>query len=66
MTGESIKVTIISSDERNIETDCKIGELNNVELLAAVGTLVSDCVTKSELDIENFIAAIRWCYNNNF
>lgn len=65
MVGESITVTITQSDEKGVGTSCKIGELNKYELLAAVGTLVSDCVKASEgqLDIENFIKAIRGCYH---
>lgn len=65
MIGESITVTITQSDEKGVGTSCEIGELNKHELLAAVGTLVSDCVEASEgqLDIENFIKAIRGCYN---
>lgn len=64
MVGESITVTITQSDETGVGTSCEIGELNEYELMAAVGTLVSDCVkaAKGELNIENFLAAIRKCY----
>ena len=67
MIGESITVTITKSDEEGVGTSCEIGELNKHELLAAVGTLVSDCVEASEgqLDIEDFIKAIRGCYYLN-
>ena len=64
MVGDSIKVIITQSDENGIGTHCEIGDLNKWELMAAVGTLVSDCVKYSdgELDVENFVAAIRGCY----
>lgn len=64
MVGERITVTITQSDETGVGTSCEIGELNKYELMAAVGTLVSDCVraAKGELDVENFVAAIRGCY----
>lgn len=64
MVGESITVTITQSDESGVGMSCEIGELNKYELMAAVGTLVSDCVkaAKGELDVENFVAAIRGCY----
>lgn len=64
MVGESITVTITQSDESGVGTSCEIGELDKYELMAAVGTLVSDCVkaAKGELDVENFVAAIRVCY----
>lgn len=67
MVGESITVTITQSDESGVGTHCEIGELNKYELMAAVGTLVSDCVKYSdgELDVENFVAAIRGCYYEN-
>ena len=66
MVGESIKVTITQSDHKGVGTSCEIGELNMYELLAAVGTLVSDCARYSdELDIENFISAIRSCFYEN-
>lgn len=64
MVGESITVTITQSDESGVGTSCEIGELNKYELMAAVGTLVSDCVkaAKGDLDVENFVAVIRGCY----
>ena len=67
MVGESIKVIITQSDEKGIGTTCEIGDLNKWELMAACGTLVSDCVKASEgqLGIENFVAAIRGCYYEN-
>lgn len=67
MVGESITVTITQSDEKGVGTYCEIGELNKFELMAAVGTLISDCVKYSDgqLDVENFVAAIRSCYYEN-
>lgn len=67
MVGESITVTITQSDEKGVGTHCEIGELNKFELMAAAGTLISDCVKYSDgqLDVENFVAAIRSCYYEN-
>lgn len=64
MVGEKITVTITQSDENGVGTECEVGNLNKHELLAAVGTLVSDCVLASEgeLDVENFVSAIRGCH----
>lgn len=64
MVGECITVKITRSDENGVGTVCEIGNLNKYELLAAVGTLVSDCVEASEgeLDVENFVSAIIGCH----
>lgn len=64
MVGECITVKITQSDENGVGTYCEIGNLTKHELLAAVGTLVSDCVSASEgeLDVENFVSAIRGCH----
>lgn len=64
MIGECITVKITQSDENGVGTYCEIGNLNKYELLAAVGTLVSDCVKASEgeLDVGNFISAIIGCH----
>lgn len=70
MVGSDIKAVVAESGpngEVHIETEID-NLLTNEEMLAAVGSLVTDMVemSKGTLDVENFIYVIRAIHYNGF